>query len=78
MQRVNNNLLPITFASRTLTSSERNYSQIEKEALASVWACEKFQKYLIGLNSFELQTDDKPLVPLVMTEDLDQAPIRCY
>ena len=77
MQRQKDRIIPIAFCSRTLTPAECQYSQIEKECLASVWVCEKFQRYLIGLPEFELQTDHKPLVPIMMNKDLDQGPIRC-
>ena len=37
---------PITFASRTLSDTERKYCQSKKKALSVVWACEKFHRYL--------------------------------
>ena len=50
----------ISYASRSLTETERRYSQTEKEALALIWACEKFHPYIYG-TPFELVTDHKPL-----------------
>ena len=55
---------PICFASRTLTDAERNYSQLEKEALAMVFAIKKFHNYLWGQANFQVVTDHKPLLGL--------------
>ena len=68
-------LHPIIYISRALTDTEKNYAQIEKEALAVMWACERFQNYLIGL-LFQVETDHKPIVSLLSTKPLDQLPVR--
>ena len=66
---------PIAFASRALTTTEQRYAQIEKEALAVTWSCERFSDYLLG-KMFHINTDHKPLVPLLSTKSLDELPIR--
>ena len=55
---------PVAFASRAMSETERCYAQIKKEALAAVWACDKFADYLLG-HTFIIETDHKPLVPLL-------------
>ena len=66
---------PVAFASRSMTETERRYAQIEKEALAATWACEKFSDFVLGKHIL-LETDHKPLVPLLGVKDLHCLPPR--
>ena len=52
---------PVRFASRTLNAAEKNYSQLDKEGTAVMFALKKFHKHQYG-RSFEIITDHKPLV----------------
>ena len=65
---------PVAYASRSLTDTEINYPQIDKELLAVVFGCERFHSYLYG-RPVSIQTDHKPLVP-IMTKPLHSMSIR--
>ncbi|XP_058448767.1 uncharacterized protein K02A2.6-like [Malaya genurostris] len=58
---------PIAYASTTLSSTEQRYPQIDKEALAIVWAVKKFFHYLYA-RKFTLITDHKPLAQILHPE----------
>ena len=54
---------PIANASKTLSDTQKRYTQIQKEALAIVFALHKFHQVLYG-RQFILVTDHKPLLSL--------------
>ncbi|XP_011171782.2 uncharacterized protein K02A2.6-like [Solenopsis invicta] len=51
---------PVEYMARALTAAERNYSQLDREAVAIVFSIQKFYRYLYG-RSFTLITDNRPL-----------------
>ena len=65
---------PVSFASKSLTQSEINYAQIEKEMLAILFGCKHFHHYIYG-REICVQTDHKPLVS-IMQKSILTAPAR--
>ena len=51
----------VIYASRALRCVEARYSQTEREALAVVWACEHFNRFIKGAPRFTVISDHKPL-----------------
>ncbi|XP_042145272.1 uncharacterized protein LOC120848911 [Ixodes scapularis] len=74
-QQYGSQLRPVAFASRSLTDAERRYSTGEKEALACLWACEKWHVYLWG-RSFVIRTDHQALVTLLSNKGSGIRPLR--
>ena len=66
---------PVAYASRALTPAETRYAQIEKELLAIVFACDRFEAYVYGRELVNIQSDHKPLEPIFL-KSLDSAPKR--
>lgn len=63
----------VAFAPRSLTPTELpQYPIVEKEALACVWAAEKWRTFLWGTR-FTLHTDQQALTTLLATKGLDRA-----
>ena len=58
----------IAYFSRQLGKAQRNYSTVEREALAVVSAIQEFYPYLYGFH-FDLYTDHNPLVSLKTVKD---------
>ena len=62
----------IAYASRSLNRSERNYPAQSLEFLALKWAIsDKFKEYLYGSNSFEVFTDNNPLISVLTSATFD-------
>ena len=53
----------VAFASKSLSSAEEKYSVLELEALACIWAVERWHTYLWGRH-FKLMTDHCPLTTI--------------
>jgi len=66
--------LPVSYASRSLNSTERRYAQIEKECLSIVFATTRFHHYVYG-RRFICETDHKPLETL-LKKTIPEVPAR--
>ena len=51
---------PLTYASTSLSETEQNYAQIEKEMLAILFGTEQFEQNVYG-RKVKVETDHKPL-----------------
>ncbi|UYV69048.1 K02A2.6-like [Cordylochernes scorpioides] len=63
-------LKPIAYVSRTLSETEKRYSQIEKEGLAIVWTCERLKDYVTGIK-IHIETDHKPQIAIFTSKSLE-------
>ena len=74
LQPVNGQLRPVAYASKSLTETQSNYSNIERELLGICFGVERFRTYLFGTH-FHVITDHKPLVN-ILNKNVSAAPPR--
>uniref|UniRef100_A0A8C1MIS2 Gypsy retrotransposon integrase-like protein 1 n=1 Tax=Cyprinus carpio TaxID=7962 RepID=A0A8C1MIS2_CYPCA len=68
---------PVIYISRKLTSAERRYAAVEKEALAVKWAVLELRYYLLG-RQFTLITDHAPLQWMARAKDTNARVTRWF
>lgn len=66
---------PVAYSSRSLTAAQQRYAQIEKEALAIVHGCTKFQDYIFGQPEVMVESDHRPL-EMIFKKPLCECPLR--
>jgi len=57
----NNSWRPITYLSKAMNKTERNYKIYDQELLAIMEGLKQWQQYLIGSDQFEIWADHKNL-----------------
>ena len=65
---------PVAYASRSLTPTEQQYAQIEKDMLAIRFGTQKFEQYIYGRTT-NVETDHKPLES-ILKKSILSAPKR--
>ena len=65
---------PVAYGSRSLTETEQNWAQIEKELFPIVYGCDKFKHYVYG-QEITVETDHKPL-KAIFKKPIGQTPAR--
>ena len=73
-QQTEKGLQPVNYISRTMTETEKHYSQTEKDALAVRWAKQRFRMYLLGAPRFKIVIAHKPLIPMFNKTSMKLAP----
>ena len=63
----------VCYASRSLTKTEQNYQNLERETPGTIWGMEKFHYFLCG-KEFTLEIDQKPLVSIYKKHMIDISP----
>ena len=68
--KVKNWFKSVYYASQMLTTAERNYSIIEREALGMIFALQKFRHYLLVANKDFFHVDHQALLFLIKKPQL--------
>ena len=74
LQKYEEDWAPVAYGSRSLARSEMNYAQIEKETLAILFGCNKFNQHLYGVK-FTIGSDHQPLES-IFKRPISKAPPR--